>query len=241
MKSIRFLAVLFLASSFTLGSPLDEKESFWKKVLRIVGISSTPSAQKGPGDEVIAGDIWMVNLENDARSRITRDGGYRSPILVAGGQAILALKGDEVLQITPSGGKLRRIATIKGAVKLVGISLDDTDKVLVLSEDESQRPAVWMLSIKSGQTTALPYDDRLKEDRAMLAQIRGWERYYGDTKLYVKKETRDELAGPVEWVDVFLKQKDRNARNVSKCEGINCGQPSLSQNGQYVLYIKATS
>ena len=75
----------------------------------------------------------------------------------------------------------------------------------------------------------------------MLTHLRGWERVYGNTKVYVKKETRTDLSGLLEWTDVYLKQSDKDPRNVSKCDGINCGQPSSSENGRYVVYVKATS
>lgn len=238
MKSLRFVAVIFLASSFALAAPLDEKkEPFWKKVLRIVGISATPSAQKVP-DEVFVGNVWLVNLEQDSRSRVTSAGDYRSPIFLPVNQLILALENDEVVQIG-SGGTQKRIATIKGAVKLVGISADDSDMVLVLSEDADQRPSVGTLSLKTGQLTALGYDDKSRDDRLMLAHIRGWERAYGDTKVYVKTETKTDLSGSVEWTDVYLKQPGSEPKNVSKCDGVNCGQPSLSQNKNLVVYVKA--
>ena len=239
MKIPGSVAAFLLASSLAVALPLDEKkEPFWKKVLRIVGISATPSAQKGPGDEVSVGDIWVLDLERNSGSRVTRGEGYRSPIFLPGDQLILALQGDDVVQIQ-SGEAQRRIAIIKGAVKLVGVSADNDDSVLVLSEDADKRPSVGTLSLKTGQVTALGYDDKSRDDRLMLAHIRGWERAYGDTKVYVKTETKTELSGSVEWTDVYLKRPGSEPKNVSKCDGVNCGQPSLSQNKKLVVYIKA--
>jgi hypothetical protein len=43
-----------------------------------------PSARKGPGDDLEAGDVRVASLAERARLRLTRDGGYRSPISAAG-------------------------------------------------------------------------------------------------------------------------------------------------------------
>src|SRR5258707_6535096 len=102
---LRLPALLLLASSFSIAAALDDKKpSFWQRVLRFVGISATPSAQKGPGDEISGGDIWVADLERNILLRLTSDGGYRSPILLRDDRIVLALKGDDLVQIPISGG-----------------------------------------------------------------------------------------------------------------------------------------
>jgi hypothetical protein len=61
----------------------------------------------------------------------------------------------------------------------------------------------------------------------------------GKTVVYTKTETKKGLAGAVEWRDVYLKREGRDTINVSNCDGVNCGQPSVSQNGRWVAYVKA--
>ena len=59
------------------------------------------------------------------------------------------------------------------------------------------------------------------------------------TSGFTKTETKEGLAGAVEWRDVYLKREGRDTVNVSNCDGVNCGQPSLSPSGRWVVYIKS--
>lgn len=212
-------------------------ESFWDSVLRITGISSNPSTQKGPSDEIEAGDIWVVNLVHKTRQRLTKDGGYRSPIFVPGDQHILALNGNTLIQVPFPGEEPEKLYTIKGIVKIVGFHKEDQDKILILIEDNDGRLLIGLFSLKSGQVTSIIYDAASKEDRRMLIHLKGWERVYGNTKVYVKSETKDSISGLLEWTDVYIKQ-GKDAINISKCDGVKCGQPSLSNDGRQVVFVK---
>ena len=65
------------------------------------------------------------------------------------------------------------------------------------------------------------------------------KRVYGDTKVYVRTESKSDMAGSVGWTDVYLKQGNNSPLNVSRCDGVNCGQPSLSNDGRQVVFVKA--
>ena len=135
-----------------------------------------------------------------------------------------------------------KLYTIKGFVKLVGLNAYDHNHVLVLSEDDQRRPSVELLSLKDGRRKALTFSLDSDEDSKMLAHIRGWERVYNDggITLYTKTETKDGLAGStIEWSDVYLKKERHEPVNISNCNGMNCGQPSLSLNARYVVYVKS--
>ena len=215
-------------------------ETLWQKALRIAGVSATPSAMKGD-EETLAGDLWVADLDTRATRRITRDGGYRSPIFLAGENKLLAIKGEDLVEIAIDGGEARRLHAIKGIVKLVGLNADDRDQVMVLSEGERQRPSVELLSLKDGRRVSLAFNVDSEEDGKMLAHLRGWERVYdgGRIVLYAKTETKEGLAGStIEWNDVYLKKGNQEPVNVSNCDGANCGQPSLSSNARYVVYVK---
>jgi len=218
-----------------------EKESLWTRIARIAGLTATPSTQKGRDDELVQGDIWVADPAQNTRLQLTHDGGYRSPIFLAGDREILALKGEDVVLISVAGGEPRKISDVKRATKLVGASLDEPNKVLILTEDENQRTALKLLSLKDAQITGVPFDEESKEDRRLIVHIRNWERVYGDVRVYVKNETKNGLAGPLEWTDVYLSQGDGVLINISKCDGVNCGQPSLAQSKKVVVYIKAAA
>jgi hypothetical protein len=212
-------------------------ESFVSKVLRIAGISATPSQLRGPKG-VKAGDIWLVNIAQDTPVPLTRDGGYRSPVFTPGNDHILALKGDALVRIPKTGGEPERLHTLKGVMKIVGFDQADQDKALILLEEDGGT-AVGLLSLASGQTIRLPYDRTSEEDQSLIIHMQEWTRVYGDTTLYVKGETKRRLAGYTEWTDVYLKRGETPPLNLSKCDGVDCGQPSLSPDGGQVVYIRA--
>ena len=65
--------------------PPPPKESIVTKLLRIAGLTVAPTQMRGPGDDVPAGDIWIVTLDQRAPRPLTTDGGYRSPLVAADG------------------------------------------------------------------------------------------------------------------------------------------------------------
>jgi hypothetical protein len=74
---------------------------------------------------------------------------------------------------------------------------------------------------------------------AVAAEIRGQERDYGTTTLYLKTESKQGLSRTAEWTDVWLRRGDAGPVNVSRCDGVNCGQPALSPDGRRVAFVKA--
>lgn len=254
LRAFRFLVVVFLLAGGSLPVPAQQqqpspqqqqapaqkqpKRTFWQWFLRFTGISATPSSQKAPGDEALPGDIWLVQVESSQALRLTEDGGYRSPIFLAGDQKILALKSTDVMEISVTGGQPRKLFCVAPLVKLVGVNMDDPTSILVLIVDQNRKPVLALLSLNNGSVTAIP-SEAPDEYRRALNHAKSWERVYGNSRVYVKTEVKNDLAGPLEWTDVYLKQADSEPRNISRCDGINCGQPSLSRNGRAITYVKA--
>jgi Tol biopolymer transport system component len=52
-------------------------------------------------------------------------------------------------------------------------------------------------------------------------------------------ESAQSIEGTREWTDVYIQQGDGKAKNVSRCDRSNCGQPSLSPDGKTVVYIQS--
>lgn len=219
--------------------PPKQRETFFRKVLRISGISASPATLKGPGDEVVSGEVWLVNLGSGKKQDLTPDARYRSPVFVPGSENILALRGKDIVQISPSGGAPKTLHSIEGIEKLVGFSQDDADQVLILLTIKTGTWTVGMLSRSTGKLDTLPYDSGSTEDRQMLEHLRNWDRTYGDKTVYVKRQSKQSLSGPVEWSDVFLKQGSNPPVNISACDEVNCGQPSLSSNAKFLVFVKS--
>jgi hypothetical protein len=216
-----------------------KKEPFWKRALRTTGVAYNPSSLKGPGDEVATGEVWVAEVGSGTTRKLTAEGGFRSPVFSPKGNDVFVLKGTEVMRLGRTGGEARKVCAVAGAYKLVGFSMDDGDKVLVVTEDDAGRSGVALLSIATGKTEALPYDAASAEDRRMVEHLRSWDRVYGDASVYVKRRSKETLAGTEEWLDVFLKAGAGEAVDVSNCDGVNCGQPSLAPDGKLVAFVKS--
>ena len=73
----------------------------------------------------------------------------------------------------------------------------------------------------------------------MIAHVRDWERVYGSTSVSVKTEVRQGMARAIEWTDVYVTREGTDPVNVSRCDGVTCGQPALSHDGRHVAFVKA--
>lgn len=219
-------------------APLQPKETFWERVLRFSGVSANPNTLKGADDELVSGQVWMADLRSGAMRKITPEFGYRSPVYYPNGADILVLQGADVVRISSGSEPPAKLYHIAGIIKLVGFSIDDPDQVLMLKEDEQGRTSGSQLSVETGAVRLLPYDPGSSRDRQVLEGLEGWQRTYGGTTVYIKRESRETLSGTVEISNVFVKSAGRDPLNISRCDMTNCGQPSLSPDGNRVLFIK---
>jgi hypothetical protein len=211
-------------------------ESFWDKIIRIVGISATPSAVKGSGDGVEEGDIWVVSPEQSVSRRLTWGGGYRSPVFEPTNDTVLALNGNTIFRIPLAEGEPEALFSLEGLVKLVGFSTVNPENVLIVKETDVGLIGAGLLSLITRKVAI--HVPKSREERRLLVHLKGWRRVYGDTVLYVKRETKDTMSGAIQWDDVYIKQGGESPANLSRCDGINCGQPSLSSDGRKVVYVK---
>lgn len=184
------------------------------------------------------GEIWIGQVATGALRKLNRESGFRSPIFAPNNQAVLALKDGALWRLSLETGTATRIRPVAGLTKVVGSDRDDSDKILVLvKRDSTTSPA--LLSLTTDSITEIPYDANSPADRKLLNHLKDWERVYGETRVYPRAQTREGIAGTAEWQDVFLKKDDAAPVNISRCEGDNCGQPSLSGDGTKVVFIRA--
>jgi hypothetical protein len=214
--------------------------SFTEKLLKFFGISDSPSTLKGPGDEVTSGELWLGDLDAKTTRALTSSAGYRSPVFLSGTKDVLALRGSDVIRISSAGGDGKKLCSVDAIIKLVASGSEDPGKVLILLRGEAGgHPRVALLAISTGAVTIVPYDSASSQDLQMVESLQGWSRTYGDQRVYVKRQTKQALSGTVEWSDVFLKVGNQEEVDVSQCAGAQCGQPSLSENGRLLVFVKA--
>lgn len=224
-------------------SPSQQKRtSFTEKLLNFLGISDSPGTLKGAGDEVSSGQLWLADLNSQTTRALAPDEGYRSPIFLTGTGEVLALRGSDVVRVPVVGGKVRRMYSIDSIVKLVAAGSADSGTILVLLRSEADsRPRVGLLNVSTGAITQLPYNPSSSQDLQMVEDLAGWSRTYGDRHIYVKRQSKQALSGTVEWSDVFLQVGNQTAVDVSQCDGVNCGQPSLSADERLLVFVKSVA
>jgi hypothetical protein len=216
-----------------------QSPDFIDKVLKFLGISDSPGTLKGPGDEVVRGQLWVADLGSQTTHAIASGGSYRSPVFMPGSNDILALSGSDVVRFPAGGGEMKKFSSIAGVTKLVGFNADDPDTVLILqSGDAGGHPRIGLLSVSTTKVTPLAYDPRSSAELQMVENLEGWTRTYGDKQTYVRRQSKQALSGVVEWSEVFLKTDGQAPIDVSQCNGANCGQPSLSTDGQLLVFVK---
>jgi len=214
------------------------RTSFTERVLKFLGISASPGTLKGP--EITSGQLWLADLQSNTTRPLTSSEGYRSPIFLVGNKDLLALRGSEVMRIPSVGGEGKRLYSVDGILKLVGASSADAATVLILLQTEAAggHPRVGELTVSTGKVTPLPYDPASKEDLQMVEDLAGWSRTFGQRHIYVEKQSKKALSSTVEWRDVFLRVDSQPAVDVSHCDGANCGQPSLSADGHWLVFVQ---
>lgn len=213
-------------------------EAWWETALRITGVAKTPSQLRG-GMEEAPGDVWVMTLAQSTHQQLTSGGGYRSPIFLPGNAGLLALKGEAIMHLPRTGGAPTVRHTVTGVQKLVGVQRHHGDTVLILLRRETQPMAVGLLSLRSGAVKLLSVGHSA-EDQRRYYHLRGWERVYGETVLFVQHQSTNEHGRRGTWTDVYYKRGNQAATNLSQCAASHslCGQPSLSADGEMVAYIK---
>ena len=217
--------------------PTPKVETFTQRMLRVFGITVMPSLLRGDEDD-LHGDLWLADVSNGTVRRLTREGGYRSPVMLDD-QRVWALKGETIVEIPVNGGAPVTRFTVPGIKKLAGVANESALQVIILRNDA--QPIVELLAVADGKRTALSY---ATSDEPMLAYLSGWERSYdnGRLVLFTQSETKTGAADTViEWRDVYLKTDGGEPVNLSHGDGVNCGQPALAPNRRQVVYVKATS
>jgi len=151
--------------------------SFTEKLLKFFGISDSPGTLKGPGDEIVSGELWLTDLDSGSSRAITSSAGYRSPAFLAGTKDVLALRGSDVIQFPSGGGEGKKLYSVDSISKLIGFGSEDPGKVLILLRGEAGgHPRVGLLTESTGAVTIVPYAPSSIQDLQMVENLQGWTR-----------------------------------------------------------------
>jgi hypothetical protein len=208
------------------------REPFWKLLAAVFGLTASPKQQRPVPPREVRGDIILAAVDGGERRQLTRDGDHHSPIFLPGDEAVLALRGDRLVQINAVDGKSEEIATLPGVIKLIGIDPADAKRVFVLAKDEGE--PVKRFDLGSKRLEAIPHDPMSRDDEAMLTFIRGEDHIYGDVKLRV-----DEKSNSLEdWTDVVVIRPRAEIKTLTEGAGVSSRQPALGHKKKLVAYVK---
>ena len=183
--------------------------------------------------------IEVVGFDGEPPRQLTVGGGYRSPVFTAGDTALWALKGRSLVSVPLDGGTPREFRVPSRVVKLLGADRQDADRLLLLMEAAEGTSELAELSLKSGRLTPKAIDRRHRNQRRMLSHLGGQNRDYDGVSIRVRTESKAGVGGHIEWSDIYVQRGQEPAINVSRCDGADCGQPALSADRKYVVFIRA--
>jgi len=211
-----------------------EEESFVAKMLHILGITATPSGQKG-ADAITLGEIWIMDRNGLNPKKISDGKNYSSPVFYGDDNVIMALSSGYLVKIEQAYGLERviKLFPLPDVTKLID-SPNYDNKLFLLDKNSS----LGYLSLDSGDVTYLEYDNTVEKNKAMINYLEGWRRDYDGTNIFVETNTKRVMAGELEWSDIYLSNEKNEAKNISQCSPLNCTQPSLSKSKNFVVYIK---
>jgi hypothetical protein len=251
MRHVCALALLFVSAVVCTAQtptptpqPTARPSTWWERALVVLGVSTTPRAQRGEGDEV-TGNIVVVSLDDDfrptSRSEVTTGGGFRSPVFLPGGQSLLALKGEMIVKVSVEERTVEDVRAVPGIKKLVGVSSQEPDQVLIVTDvDNDNCPGIALFSLSTGTLTPLDYG-QTDPDRIRVNSLVGWDRDYegGNVSLFEETQRVRENGVEMNRLNVFIKPKNKPKIQVSNCVNPKrCAQPTYHSAPRLVAYVR---
>jgi len=175
-----------------------------------------------------SGAVWWVDVRTGERRRIGSAADLAWPVPSVAGTAVYVLRGGQVVRIAIADGSETPVGMPARWLKLLGVLQDDT--VLGFVEDDP-RPRPALLARGGGRTElAAPADEPERRRNGVLLQE---GRDYSDgTRLEVRDSERGGRGRDVFLIGVA------GARDLTDCGDDLCGQPSRSQDGRRIFYIR---
>ena len=194
----------------------------------ILGITATPKALRDGTLPVTTGDVCIVPARGGEAQDLTEGGGYSSPIFLPGEEDVLALRGDDLMRVSIDGGSPRKVGTIPGVHKLLGIDPARPQLIFFLGAT-----AVGAFDLSASHR----HDVDATPEPKMLRYLRGEERHFGDVRVYV--ERRSDPLG--DWEDVAMQAGGKRPRFLtSGSRRVSNRQPTLSHDGMFVAFVRET-
>jgi hypothetical protein len=202
--------------------------SVFARGLKMLGLVFTGIGSLAGG--ATTGAIWQVDIRTGERRRISHAANLAWPVPSPDRSTVYALRSGHLVRITVADGAEAPAGTPPNWRKLLGVLPDGTVLGFV---DDDPRPRPALLAPGGGRTELDPPANEGERERNGILLQEGRE-YADGSRLEVRDSERGGRGR-----DVFLIGGAR-PRNLTDCGDDFCGQPSRSQDGLGVFYIRAS-
>jgi hypothetical protein len=228
---VRLMVVLAAALSAAGASPPSSENSivvrtFWAGIDYLGVIFKAVGSLGGGADQ---GQVWVVDLVTGERRQISNADGLAWPVLDTDQSTIFALRGRQLVRLKVHGGETVSVGPQANWRKLVGVNATG-DVLGFLAGPAGVQP---VLLTSKGELLTLPKLETEEEQVRVSRLLQENRAYQNGRELIVTRSARGGRGYDVNLITGDL------ARNLSDCGDNACGQPSLSPDGRYVLYIRA--
>jgi hypothetical protein len=230
---VRLVLILGTAFGTAGASPTASEEStlaqaFWAGI-DYLGLTFKAVGSLGAGADW--GRVWIVDLTTGERRQVSSADHLAWPVLGLDRSTIFALRGRQVVRLTLPGGEIAPVGPEADWRKLVGVDAMGDVLGFVAGRPRAQ-PA---LMTENGRLSLLPQPET-EQEKARISMLLQENYAYADGRRLLV--TRSQRGG--RGYDISLAADD-STKNLSDCGDDACGQPSLSPDGRYVLYIRASA
>jgi hypothetical protein len=233
-RNVVFSCALLLAGAVlaqTSVAPEPAQENALKRMFA-AGLASlrlvlTAIGSLGDGTH-LGGEVWRVDIRGGEAQRISGAADLAWPVPSPSGQAVFALRGRQVVNISSDGSETNVGAAAEWR-KLIGVAPDGTVLGFVTG-----RPRVQPAMLTANGEILLLSQPESDDEREQVAKLLQENRAYADGRQLIVERSQRGGRG----YDVYLIAADGSKKNLSDCGDDACGQPSRSSDGRYALYIR---
>ena len=224
-------AFVLVATLTAAAAPTSSETSAWKQVFwaGITQLGLVFKAVGSLGGGVDRGQVWIVDLAKSEQHQIASAEALAWPVLGPDGSAIFALRGGQLVRVTLRDGEIVPVGIEAGWRKLIGVDRDNNVLGFVTGRPRVQ-PAVMT---SQGELRLFPQPETDEERERVSLLLQEDRAYIDGRRLTIKRSMRGGRGYDISLVS------DGAEKYLSDCGDDACGQPSLSLDGRYVLYVRA--
>ena len=198
---------------------------FWV-ALKKLGVVLKSISDLGAGAD--SGQVWIVDVATGAQHPIVTPTSVAWPVFGQDEHTLFALRDGRVVQLSTLGSAPIPLGSAAGWRKLLGVDAENNVLGFIAAKP---RVSPAMLTPK-GELRVFPAPES-DDERERVSRLLQENRAYADgSELIVKRSTHGGRG-----YDISLVTKG-SVKTLSDCADDYCGQPSLSPDRRYVVYVR---